>query len=316
METEGSKVEIGEGCPFCSKGAFQAFRFRSIANRLVRCSACGLVYRNPPTPKEKLSEVYNSYYNFEVDKDYEEKIEKWFLSKDSQYQYAINFIRNRGGFKGKAALDVGCGLGRFLYECRKQGAIATGIDSHPRAISFVREHYGIEVIPKEFELAAREGDLMPASFDFVFAFELLEHYQNPRPLLSLLKSLLAPQGLLFVSVPNFQLDLLLKSAEDAAGEYPEHQLFFEPTTLGLYLERQGFKVVDTAVTNKFSYGSRQKQIMGRQRVVRSIWDKVKRIKFLYAMKDSIFKILDKHKQPIDEQGLSGGHLICIARLGD
>jgi 2-polyprenyl-3-methyl-5-hydroxy-6-metoxy-1,4-benzoquinol methylase len=302
-----------ECCPVCGEKLFSAFAAKSIYLRLVRCVACGHVYRNPAPSEEELSEIYKSYHNFKKNKFYNENIEEWFKDPDGQYQYAINFVNKRGGFYGKSVLDVGCGSGRFLFECRKYGALITGVDPHPQAVNFAREHFDIEVVPKDIEQAVQEGIILASSFDFIFAFEILEHIKKPVVFLSLLNRLLLPGGLVFVSTPNFQFERLLRTVDQIAEEYPEHSNFFEPVSLINCLARYDFQVVEAATVCNYTYGERQKQILSRNSFINSLWKKVRRNVFLHAAKDIFFKILDIYKQPIDARGLNGSHLICIVQ---
>jgi 2-polyprenyl-3-methyl-5-hydroxy-6-metoxy-1,4-benzoquinol methylase len=309
INTQGRQIS----CPVCKEKAFIIFKPTSHRYPLVRCSSCGLVYQNFPLLEEELLRIYNSYYGLEGDAEYKKKVEEWFSDQTAQSQYAINFVNKTGGFSGKSVLEVGCGYGRFLSECRKYGALITGVDPHPGAVHFAKLHYGIDVIASKIEEAVREKIVTAGQFDFIFAFEVLEHLKEPGVFLSVLRNLLKPQGFLFISVPNLQFYIMTKGLVSFVEQHPEHLMFFEMTTLKGCLKRYNFEPVEIATAYYYSYSSRQKRIIATNSFVRTIWAIMRKNRYLYAVKDWIFKILDKHEQPIDRQKLNGSQLVCIAQ---
>jgi hypothetical protein len=90
-------------------------------------------------------------------------------------------------------------------------------------------------------------------------------------------------------------------------------MFFEVPTLQGCLGRYNFKPVEITTLHCFSYGSRQKQVIARNRFVKIIWERVRRNRSLYAVKNLAFKILDKYQLLFDREKLNRNHLICIAQ---
>jgi SAM-dependent methyltransferase len=97
---------------------------------------------------------------------------------------------------GRAALDLGCGLGRNTRWLARQGYAATGIDLSPYAIAKAREH------GPELGVSYREGDVLREQipgglFDLVYDSGCF-HHVPPHRRLSYLKALeasLRPGGL-------------------------------------------------------------------------------------------------------------------------
>jgi SAM-dependent methyltransferase len=81
------------------------------------------------------------------------------------------------------------------------------------------------------------------TFDVITMWHVLEHLEQPVPLLETLRSMLAPDGALVVSVPNFSS---WQSAVFKGGWFhldpPRHLLQFEPDTLESCMARAGFRV--------------------------------------------------------------------------
>ena len=104
----------------------------------------------------------------------------------------------------KRVLDLGCfcgGSGRWLKQ-RFPGCEVVGIEMLDRAAAMAAQVYD-QVIVGTFEQVdfAAQG-LKPGSFDAIIAADVLEHIYNPWQALHRLKPLLAPNGAIYVSLPN------------------------------------------------------------------------------------------------------------------
>lgn len=97
-------------------------------------------------------------------------------------------------------LDVGCGTG-FLLEAVAETYRVAGLDPSPQAVAYCtgRGLTGVRVGGVE-DLAATAG----GPFDAVTFFDVIEHLPGDVGALSLAREILAPQGLVFVTVPAYQ----------------------------------------------------------------------------------------------------------------
>jgi len=107
-------------------------------------------------------------------------------------------------FAGKRVLDYGCGDGTFLGLLMGDAAApasAVGAETHQPAIEDCQlrfaEQQGLRFVQID-EL--RHAD-SARTFDAIFCMEVLEHVVEHTPLLDDFERLLAPAGLLIVSVP-------------------------------------------------------------------------------------------------------------------
>ena len=100
---------------------------------------------------------------------------------------------------GARVLDVGCGEGRFTSELARAGREAVGIDvaEEPLRRARAREH-GIDV-----RCVAPRGPwpLEDASFDALWAGEMIEHVADTAAWLSEVRRVLRSGGLLVLSTP-------------------------------------------------------------------------------------------------------------------
>jgi 2-polyprenyl-3-methyl-5-hydroxy-6-metoxy-1,4-benzoquinol methylase len=99
------------------------------------------------------------------------------------------------------ALDIGCGEGAVGRELLAQGARSVhGVEIFPDAAKVAQEAYdGVAVAPVEVALT---GDDLPAQFDTILCYDVLEHLADPGLILGLLRERAAPGAHLHVSVPN------------------------------------------------------------------------------------------------------------------
>jgi 2-polyprenyl-3-methyl-5-hydroxy-6-metoxy-1,4-benzoquinol methylase len=96
-------------------------------------------------------------------------------------------------------LDVGCGEGYFTAQLAQAGAIALGVDVSHEALRRARSHH------PQLQLQAIEAGatwpLGDASFDLVWAGEVIEHVADTARWLSEVRRVLRPRGELLLSTP-------------------------------------------------------------------------------------------------------------------
>jgi len=103
----------------------------------------------------------------------------------------------RHGTRGRL-LDVGAGKGEFVRVASEAGWNAEGIEPSAPLAHHARAH-GANVRDGYLDQAA---DVPAGAFDAVTLLHVLEHIDKPVSLLRSLQPYLAPDGILFVEVPN------------------------------------------------------------------------------------------------------------------
>ncbi len=217
--------------------------------RNVWCTTCGLSWNSRMLEAEELAAFYRGYTKKVGDAQEDDLLfgptaaEVETLTR-SQARFVAGHLRRSGGGR---LLDIGCGKGSFLRECRELMP-----DWH---------YTGIEPSREEAEMARASGldihegmfgavDLGGETFDLISIMHVLEHVAEPAAALAAIHEALATGGLLFVEVPNVLdlnmfYDLLLF----------EHLYHFAPETLMWQLRRSGFDIV--AVEPSTSYGAQR-----------------------------------------------------------
>ena len=98
--------------------------------------------------------------------------------------------------KSGRLLDVGCGRGIALDFFAYRGFDVTGVDISPEAVNMVKKK------GHQAYIIDLERDEIPGKYDFVLCLEVLQQLYDPSKLLNKLKSSLAPNGEMLVSLPN------------------------------------------------------------------------------------------------------------------
>lgn len=104
-------------------------------------------------------------------------------------------------------LDVGAGSGEFAFLMTRLGKTVTGIEPNVDYAAYCRDELGLDV--RTSHLAP---DLFrPGQFDLIRMNHVLEHLNNPVRYLGEIANWLAPDGLLYIEVPNIEADCRSKS---------------------------------------------------------------------------------------------------------
>jgi 2-polyprenyl-6-hydroxyphenyl methylase/3-demethylubiquinone-9 3-methyltransferase len=145
---------------------------------------------------------------------------------------------------GDRVLDVGCGEGRFSAELERAGARVVGIDVAEEPLRRARaRHPELDV-----RLVADGGpwELADASFDAVWAGEVLEHVLDTAAWLSEVRRVLRSGGSLLVSTPAHGPLTLIRLAfcrHAFAGHFDprgDHLRFYSRETLTQLITEFGF----------------------------------------------------------------------------
>jgi 2-polyprenyl-3-methyl-5-hydroxy-6-metoxy-1,4-benzoquinol methylase len=260
-------------CDFCGSNKFlKLYSAKDHYNHLpgeftlVKCANCGLVYTNPRPIKKDLGYFYPDsagYFIPSINKEdkgikkrmknailkeyygYFTEIKKNIFIKMTLFPFYLwkygdfkisgfpNFIKN-----GKL-LDIGCLYGGFLFEMKKLGWQVKGIELNKKAAEWGKINFGLEILYTDIDNFKTNE-----KFDVITMRMLLEHVYSPKKVLKKVKSLLKPNGVLIISIPNFNgFEAKLYGRYAYTLHVPNHLTHFTPLTIKQYLKSSGFKNV-------------------------------------------------------------------------
>jgi 2-polyprenyl-3-methyl-5-hydroxy-6-metoxy-1,4-benzoquinol methylase len=242
-------------CLFCSSDNKKPYeRFGSkLQYQSVLCRNCGLVYLSP-RPKydqEFIDAAYASYYQ------YAESVElnndtKVLHSNVELFQKELAYIERFDSVKS-GVLDVGSGMGTFLYAAKNYYSEAVGLDVSENMARFVERQLGVKVY-----ITQLENFNYPKKFSLIHMSHVLEHVPNPVTWLEKTRSLLDTNGILVINIPNkfsatrrFQHALYrLRLKKQFSSKWSDPSLtpdhLFEPTipSMKYVLEKTGYDIIE------------------------------------------------------------------------
>lgn len=247
-------LRVSRPCPMCnsaestSAGAMAASRiidsnptYRPDAASLLgvepsslhgfsRCTACGFLFASQVPASAFLARLYSEVID-----------PRLVASRTGAASWTGHQLRLAGGLLQRLdanplrILDYGCGDGVVVRALRAAGIECFGYEPFMRG----KEESIFD------SLRAVEAAV---PFEAILLSDVLEHVPDPRQLLIEVRGLLAPRGLLCVSVPDFREDRARRLLDDAARGNAvsaelnpwEHLNYFSPESLSSLLERSGF----------------------------------------------------------------------------
>ena len=143
-------------------------------------------------------------------------------------------------------LDVGCGTGVNAEQLRTMGHRVFGVDLSPTAVGgFRKAGFAGAVADASTTLPFAE-----ASFDLVFASEVIEHLADGESFLKELRRVLKPGGRLLLSTPNsaFWVYRIYALAGRTLTEvqHPGHVRFYSKRSLAAQIRTAGFAVEEVS----------------------------------------------------------------------
>ena len=143
----------------------------------------------------------------------------------------------------KSVLDFGAGTGDFLKICKNNNWQVLGIEPSAEA----REN----AVKKGVHLKENLLDVTNQKFDVITLWHVLEHVENLKNTIKVLKSLLQPEGRIVVAVPNYKsYDAEFYKEHWAAYDVPRHLWHFSQKAIRkLFLEAE--MIVEETLPMKF-----------------------------------------------------------------
>lgn len=201
-----------------------------VHDEIVRCVRCGALLSRPVRSDDELL----AFYEATEDPLYLHEEE----ARRSTFAELLGWIE---GYHvgGRRLFELGSHAGVFLSVASAAGWDASGIEPSRWAVEEGMRRFGVDLEHGTAEDAQRPA----ASLDVIAMFEVLDHLADPAAVLTNLRPMLAPEGLLAGSVTDHRG----VHGRFAGSRWPwfirAHRTYFNPTTLGVALRRAGFELV-------------------------------------------------------------------------
>ncbi len=121
---------------------------------------------------------------------------RFLLRKDA----VIQSLKERD-LKGKRVLEIGFGSGEMLAWALDRGAVVSGVDFSFEAHELTYARMGERIKENKVKLYGSLAEVQSNKYDYVFAFEVLEHIESDIEMFGAWLDLLNPGGELLISVP-------------------------------------------------------------------------------------------------------------------
>jgi 2-polyprenyl-3-methyl-5-hydroxy-6-metoxy-1,4-benzoquinol methylase len=201
-----------------------------LLDQVVQCRKCQLVFVNPRPEESLMIGGYSDAEDPLFAQQNDQRIKTFYKSLGSVLK-KLNYSA-----KGKKVLDVGCAGGAFLVAARERGFDARGIEPARWMAAYGRRTYNVDI---------RDGILEPGiypeqSFDMITLWDVLEHLPKPHETLSLIHSLLKPDGILLVNYPDIGSWAARLLGEKWPFWLSVHLLYYTRPTVDAQLKRAQF----------------------------------------------------------------------------
>ena len=197
--------------------------------RIVRCSQCGLRYSSPRPNTEFLHAEYQQV----EDPIYERELGGRLTTFHRNLKLVETFC------KAGTILDIGTGMGTFLFLAKLNGWDVNGIEPSRWSAQKAEELYGLKINIGGYGLAPK----IHAQLDVVTMWDVIEHVSDPLDALQVCNKVLKPGGALILST----VDVGSAYARIMGKYWPwlmkMHLYYFDRGTMTAYLRKAGFQTL-------------------------------------------------------------------------
>ncbi len=185
-------------CPVCYSNKFKIYeKFgHKMQYTYVQCRDCSLVYSSPRPEynQDYIDSCYSVYqYSDTATLDDLEHINTSGLTMfKKEVANLIRYDKIR-----TSVLDIGSGMGTFLYAAKPFYKKLTGLDVSEKMAGFVKEKVGVNVLLEQFQDHKTEEP-----YSLIHMSHVIEHVPNPNEWMQHARKLLHTNGILVINVPN------------------------------------------------------------------------------------------------------------------
>lgn len=143
--------------------------------------------------------------------------------------------------KHKSFLEIGSSAGQFLSHVINRFGHCEGIELNSVCARYVEKKLGIKIHTEELKFSS----IKEKSFDYISAFQVLEHVVDPLGFMLRAKEYLKKDGRIFIEVPNIHDPLLTLWNIDYYKQFYYHEAhlsYFSEKSLGRLCLKTGYEI--------------------------------------------------------------------------
>jgi SAM-dependent methyltransferase len=199
---------------------------------------CGLMFLFPRPTIAELKEYYpEDYSSFHRSISFEANPLVRFFRRRNIRHRRIAVERHTGLTQGKL-LDIGSSTGIFLDEMRSSGWQVRGLEPSHFAAKYAQEQFNLNIS----EIAFRDMDIEPETYDVITLWDALEHTQSMTATIQKIMTALKPGGWMIANIPNpDSVDRRLFGPHWLGFDPPRHLYVIPKETLDSTLSKAGFQ---------------------------------------------------------------------------
>ena len=204
----------------------------------------------PRPTSDSLRELYAGDFHDRDKPNYLTKLERERSYWDATWSMRRKLMEAALAPSRRRLLDVGSSGGFLLDHFQSQGWQCFGIEPSHSAADWAREKYDLDIFTGELlDYPTADSENSPKRFDAIHSAQVLEHVLDPEACIERIASLLVPDGVVYIEVPNdfnvFQETARERLDKAAWWVAPKHHLnYFDYESLAGLLERHGLFEID------------------------------------------------------------------------
>jgi len=232
-------------CPVCNSELIQeqlTAKDHTVSKEnfsIWQCNACTARFTQD-VPEQDAIGVYYASENYISHSDTKKGIinSLYHLVRKRTLGAKRRLVINETGIMQGRILDIGCGTGAFLQTMQEAAWEITGLEPDALARAKAAELYHIH--PQE---PGKLFELAPSSYHAISMWHVLEHVHDLHGYIKQIANLLAPNGKLFIAVPNYtSKDAAMYASNWAAYDVPRHLYHLSPQSMEQLLSMHGLKL--------------------------------------------------------------------------
>lgn len=212
----------------------------------------GYITTSPLPSLEELRIFYaETYYQAPQSSTYQESYDSLEVDyKNLKCEALVHALGRLASSSGKTFLDVGAGEGFLLNVADKSGFDVTGLDFSAYGVTKFFPHLSSRHMAGDVLENLSRLQSQGRRFSVCASTNVLEHVLHPELFLQSIRNVLAPKGLLAITVPNDYSDIQQLALREGMIDRefwfvpPHHLHYFNTESLVSFLAKQEFEVLD------------------------------------------------------------------------